>query len=103
MDNQELLLTAASSTGLPDISSLRIFPLEGQPLPVQSEMTGISSAASHANDDEAVSVFSLSGVLLYQTTLSQLGISLGGKPSAVVVLPNCVGDTPYIVRKQRLK
>ena len=36
-----LQLTAASTTGLPDISSLRIFPLDGQPLPEQTELTDI--------------------------------------------------------------
>ena len=39
--NHLLQLTAISTTGLPDISSLRIFPLDGQPLPTAEEITGI--------------------------------------------------------------
>ena len=54
-------------------------------------------------EDDRIEVYSLSGVLLGVTTQSALGISLGDKSSAVVVLPNCVGGTPNIVRKQRLK
>ena len=36
-----LQLTATGTTGLPDISSLRIFPLEGQMLPTRGEPTGV--------------------------------------------------------------
>jgi len=36
-----LQLTATSTTGLPSISSLRVFPLEGQPVPTAAELTGI--------------------------------------------------------------
>ena len=36
-----LQLTATSTTGLPNISSLRVFPLEGQPVPTAAELTGI--------------------------------------------------------------
>ena len=37
----QLQLTATSNTGLPDISSLRIFPLDGLMLPTEEELTGI--------------------------------------------------------------
>ena len=37
----QLQLTATGTTGLPDISSLRIFPLDGQPVPTAEELTGI--------------------------------------------------------------
>ena len=39
--NHELKLTATNNTGLPDITSLRIFPLEGQMLPTEAEPTEI--------------------------------------------------------------
>lgn len=96
-----LQLVATGSTGLPDIASLRIFPLEGQTVPSQTDITGISPVCEEK--DDRIEVYSLSGVLLGVTTQSALGISLGDKSSAVVVLPNCVGGTPNIVRKQRLK
>ncbi len=99
--NTELSLTATSSYGLPDIAWLRIYPLEQQPLPSLANLTGISSLQT--SDDEVVEVYSLSGKLLRCLPASQLGFSLGDRTSAVVVLPNCVGGTPYIVRKQRLK
>ena len=99
--NTELSLTATSSYGLPDIAWLRIYPLEQQPVPSLANLTGISSLQT--NDDEVVEVYSLSGKLLRRLPASQLGFSLGDRTSAVVVLPNCVGGTPYIVRKQRLK
>ncbi len=102
--NQVLQLTATSNSGLPEITSLRIFPLEGQTLPTQAEdVTGIGGPSAYDESDGKVDVYSLSGVLLYETTQSALGISLDDKSSAVVVLPNWVGGTPYIVRKQRLK
>lgn len=99
--NTELSLTATSSYGLPDIAWLRIYPLEQQPVPSLANLTGISSLQT--SDDEVVEVYSLSGKLLRCRPASQLGFSLGDRTSAVVVLPNCVGGTPYIVRKQRLK
>ena len=99
--NTELSLTATSSYGLPDIAWLRIYPLEQQPIPSLANLTGISSLQT--SDDETVEVYSLSGKLLWRLPASQLGFSLGDRTSAVVVLPNCVGGTPYIVRKQRLK
>ena len=99
--NTELSLTATSSYGLPDIAWLRIYPLEQQPLPSLANLTGISSQQNC--DDEMVEVYSLSGMFLRRLPASQLGFSLGDRPSALVVLPNCVGGTPNIVRKQRLK
>jgi len=100
--NHELLLTATGNTGLPDITSLRVFPLEGQDAPLPSDLTGITSQRI-GDDDEMVDVYSLSGVFVRRVPQSQLGISLGARSSAVVSLPNCVGGTLYIVRKQRLK
>ncbi len=100
--NQTLMLTATSKYGLPDIAWLRIFPLEGQIAPSLSDATGIKNQRI-GNDDEMVDVYSLSGVFIRRVPQSQLGFSLGNRSSAVVALPNCVGGTPYIVRKQRLK
>lgn len=100
--NYVLQLTATSSNGLPEISSLRIFPLDGQQTPVSNDITGINMTNDNIKDD-IVEVYSISGILLYRTTLSKIGISLGEKSSAVVVLPNKVGGTPNIVRKLRLK
>ncbi len=103
--SQEILLTATSNNGLPDIEWLRVFPLEGQDVPVSEDVTGISSRPVATSD--MVEVYSLSGILLHTMPESQLGVSLGSRSSAVIVLPhlstNCVGGTPYIVRKQRLK
>lgn len=98
---QELTLTANSSSSLPDIASLRIFPLDGQDLPIIDNVTGIDTTCE--TNDEIIEVYSLSGVFLYRSTSSESGIWLGDKSSAVVILPKCVGGTPYIVRKQRLK
>ena len=96
-----LQLEATGNAGLPDIAWLRIFPLEGQAVPTPTDVTGIVPAREEK--EERIVVYSLSGVLLGVTTPSALGISLGSRSSAVVALPNCVGGTPYIVRKQRLK
>ncbi len=93
-----LQMKALYSSKLPDIASLRIFPLDGQTVPKQTDITGITS--THFVSDEAVSVYSLSGVLLYNTTLSALGITLGDKTSAVVVLPDSSDGMPRIVRKK---
>ncbi len=98
----ELRLTATSVTGMPEISGLRIFPLEGQAPPTGADVTGLGSACRE--DAAAIAdVFTLGGVFVSRMPLSQLGVRLEGRSSAVVVLPNCVGGTPYIVRKQRLK
>ncbi len=107
----ELMLTATNNNGLPEIEWLRIFPLEGQSAPTPSDVNGIVNM--QADGDEMVGIYSLSGILLDTMPLSQLGISLGDKEAAVVVLPdsrrasqsarNCVGATPNIVRKLRLK
>jgi arabinogalactan endo-1,4-beta-galactosidase len=39
--SHQLQLTATGATGLPDIYSLRIFPLDSQPVPMAEELTGI--------------------------------------------------------------
>ena len=97
-----LELVATSSTGLPVISSLRVFPLEGQALPTTADVTGVGTRFGE-DKNVMIDVYTLGGVFVRQVPLSQLGISLGQRSSAVVVLPNCVGGTPYIVRKHRLK
>ena len=98
----ELRLTATGTTGLPDISALRIFPLDGQAVPLPADMTGIISLPN-SDDGEIVDVYSLSGVFIRSSPQSQLRFPLGERSSAVVVLQNSVGGTPYIVRKHRLK
>ncbi|MBQ2496736.1 MAG: hypothetical protein II521_11535, partial [Prevotella sp.] len=103
---RQLMLTANYTAGLPIVKSLRIFPLEGQDVPEQGSVDAISIHEWKAEDkSECVlyDVYDLSGN--YRTTIpaSQLGVSLGSRESAVVVLPYCVGGTPNIVRKQRLK
>ena len=97
----EVTLRATGSNGLPDIAWLRIFPLDGQKAPEQTDLTGVSRPSD--DRDGLVDVYTLSGVWIKRVPESQLGISLGNQSSAVVVLPNCVGETPNIVRKQRLK
>ena len=103
--NNEIQLKASNSTGLPEINSLLVFPLDGQSLPQKVDLTGVSVPIT--SDNEEVGVYSLSGILLFKSTPAQLGISLGDKTSVVVTLPhsqvNCVGGTPNIVRKLRLK
>ena len=96
----ELQLTATGIFGLPDISALRIFPLEGQPLPASAEPTAIDRQPS-ANAQ--VEVYSLTGLLLCTTTEAELGLSLGTRPSAVVTLPPTArrgNATIAIVRKK---
>lgn len=110
--NHVLRLISTSLSGLPDITSLNIFPLEGQPTPMTADQTGIS-CLRHNDQEGMVEVYTLSGQFVCRVPQSHLGISLGGKTSAVVRLirspkpfilsMNCVGGTPYIVRKQRLK
>ena len=56
-----------------------------------------------AGDGEIVDVYNLSGVFIRSFPQSQLRFSLGEQSSAVIVLPNSLGGTPYIVRKHRLK
>lgn len=99
--NHILTLTATGTSGLPDIVSLRIFPLDGQALPAEGDLTDVADVWNEGWN--VLEVYSLSGRLLYRTSESRLGVSLGKQSSAVMVLPNCVGGTPYIVRKQRLK
>ena len=99
--NTQLTLTASSAYGLPAIASLRIFPLDGQALPATEAPSGMAKRMGW--DDEWVDIYTLSGVKVGSATQRQLGISLGARSAAVVVLPNCVGVTPNIVRKQRLK
>lgn len=98
----ELKITATSIAGIPKINMLRIFPLEQQQVPEQGKVDGIFGTASEV-DDYQVNVYSLEGQWLYRMSASLLGVSLGKRESAVVVLPNCVGGTPNIVRKHRLK
>ena len=58
---------------------------------------------TETENDDTVEVYSLTGHRICKTHLSQLGISLGSRPSAVVTLPHTVmngmGNTPYIVRR----
>ena len=100
-----LELKSTSAVGLPAISWLRIFPMEGQTVPAAAELTGVDKVV--ATDGEWVDVYSLSGTKLRSVRRSQLGVELGLREAAVVVWPRsdayCVGGTPYIVRKQRLK
>ena len=100
----DITLTATGRIGgLPEAEWLRIFPLEGQALPSPVDPTGVNAVFAADSDDETVELYTLSGVFVRCTKRSQLGLSsLAGSP-AVVVLPNSVGGTPYIVRKQRLK
>jgi len=97
-----LTLTATGDYGLPDIAWLRIFSLEGQEAPTPTDLAGVSSLRRHL-ENEMVEVYSIDGVYMGRMPQDQLGVSLGKRSSAVVALPNCVGGTPYIVRKQRLK
>lgn len=99
--NHVVQLIATSNYGLPDITSMRIFPLDGQPVPELNDVTEVTNLLNVSQD--VVEVYSTTGILLYRTNESQLGFSLGNRSSATVVLPKCVGGTPYIVRKQRLK
>jgi arabinogalactan endo-1,4-beta-galactosidase len=96
-----LTLTSTSIGGLPDIKSLRIFPLDGQATPKENNLTGMEEKV--VGSDDAITIYTLSGRRIRTTTERQLGISLGTRLSAVVMPSNCVGGTPYIVRKQRLK
>lgn len=98
----ELKMIATSIYGLPTVNVLRIFPLEQQPVPEQRETNGVF-LAKYNDGDGQVDVYSLTGQWLYRCDVRQVGISLGNRESAVVMFPNCVGGTPNIVRKHRLK
>ncbi len=97
--NYTITLTSIFTGGLPSVRSLRLFPLEGQPLPVEGDATRIKE--QYDNAEEQLSIYTLSGQYVGTSTKSQLGISMGEKTSAIVVLPYRVGGTPHIVRKQR--
>lgn len=97
-----LALSATSVNGLPAINGIRIFPLDGQLLPVEGIVSNID-AVETKEDNVILYVYTLSGQFVGRFSEHQLGLSLGGRDSAVVVLPNCVGGTPNIVRKHRLK
>lgn len=96
------LMIATSRNGLPDVGWLRIFPLEGQPVPSAVDPTGVRDRYVAFND-ETMDLYTLSGMFVRSVSRSQLGLSPDDRLSAVVVLPNSVGGTPYIVRKHRLK
>lgn len=94
-----LKLSARNNAGLPEFNFLRIYPLENQPLPEIGSVTGIETTDCVSGDDP-VDVYSLSGILLRRTTARAAGMPerWDGRPQV-----NCVGGTPYIVRKHRLK
>ncbi len=109
-----LRLEALNITGMPRLHDLHVYPVDGQSLPevIDNPLLGISEQSLvHAND--VVEVYSLKGILLGRMTAREAGLSAGwdGQPRVVVLsrsarslLPmNCVGGTPNIVRKQRLK
>ncbi len=100
-----LKLKASNNGGIPTIHSFRVFPLEGQQLPEEVEgwATSINTLPT-AGESEMVEIYSLTGVLVGRMTREEAGLpeSWNGQPR-VVSLPNSVGGTPNIVRKQRLK
>ncbi len=98
----ELRLRATSTSGLPAISELLVFPLDGQAVPEASGLSAIR-CQEPAGAGSVVSVYTLSGVFVGYLSADELGVDLSERPSAVVRLPYIVGGTPYIVRKQRLK
>ncbi len=103
----ELSLMATGAMGLPDIAWLRIFPLEGQPLPVPANLTAV--AVPSADDGDSVEVYTLTGIRIGCLPLSALDISLGNRSAAVVTLPHIVSipgspvvlhaGRPYVVRR----
>lgn len=94
-----LQLIATGASGLPDIVSLRIFPLEGQPLPSQVQL--LNTPALRSESHGTLGIYSLSGQLLGHATEAQLGRSLGGRSSALIVLPGSAGSALCIVRRQQ--
>lgn len=108
--NHVLRLVSTNISGLPDFSSLRIFPLEGQSTPTTADPTGISSL-QHSDTEGKVEVYTLSGQFVCKVPQSQLGCSLGKKSSAVVKLirspkpmalsKSILSGGTYIVRKIR--
>ena len=99
---QRVCLSAVTTKGLPSDITLRVFPLAGQMVPGEGLTDGVQLYEAPAGD-AVVDIYSLSGRFVRRTTERQLGLSLGSRESAVVLLPNCVGGTPNIVRKVRLK
>ena len=99
---QRVCLSAVTTKGLPSDITLRVFPLAGQMVPGEGLTDGVQLYEASAGD-AVVDIYSLSGRFVRRTTERQLGLSLGSRESAVVLLPNCVGGTPNIVRKVRLK
>ncbi len=101
----QLKLKATNTAGVPEFHSLRIYPLEGQEIPVEKGSTPDGIEEVETIDSETiVEVYSLSGTLVGRMTAAEAGLpkSWDGQ-SRVMFLPNCVGGTPNIVRKQRLK
>ncbi|MCR5393954.1 MAG: glycosyl hydrolase 53 family protein [Bacteroidales bacterium] len=92
-----ITLQGNSYFGLPDIAWLRVLPLDDQPLPVPGSQSAISSLS--ADDDPLLDVYTLSGVWLRTERQSQLGISMGDRSSALLVLPGSTDGAPNIVRR----
>jgi len=107
--NYNLTLKATGIYGLPDIEWMRIFPLEGQPMPTAADLSAIASLS--ISNDEMVEVYTLSGMLVQRLPLSQLPFSLDGRSAAVVSWPEgtyvspavCTPGAAYIIRKLNRK
>ena len=99
----ELTMIANYSAGLPTVKSLRIFPIEGQTVPDKGIPNSISLIKRTDSSQILYDLYDMSGRYIATKSQNQLGVSLGSRESAIVVLPNCVGGTPNIVRKHRLK
>ncbi len=101
----KLVLKATNTAGLPVFHALRVYPLEGQEIPEEKGAApdGIEELEV-VNGETLVEVYTLSGTLLGRMTAAEAGLpaSWDGQ-SRVMFLPNSVGGTPNIVRKQRLK
>ncbi len=94
-----LQLIATGASGLPDIVSLRIFPLEGQPLPSQVQL--LNTPALRSESHGTLGIYSLSGQLLGHATEAQFGRFLGRRSSALIALPGSAGGALCIVRRQQ--
>ena len=76
--NHLLQLTATGTTGLPEISSLRVFPLDGQPVPEQTAITGIS-AVLNDRDNANQYVYTLQGLRAMEMKHGNVYITNGRK------------------------
>lgn len=97
-------IVASSGSQTPSIKKLSVLPLEGQTLPLKYDVNSIEEhTVSEGAAPLLLDIYSLTGVFLRTVPASEVNVPENFSGPAVMFLPNCIGGTPNIVRKHRLK